>query len=798
MRQMTASPSTTTGTGLRRCCSTSCSGPSDARMVAGRSATPVRGATDPEEAEAGSPPRGGEADGDGTATRTTRPRLAFAEHVGADAGHGAGELGLGRRPPELSARSSRALAVAGPGVIALRALARICGGVQRARRCDVRTAAARIAWAFRNLFNAPEPMAIVRGVKEQDAIARVPYWRQVLHYSIEGCLQAVLDEYLHIVRESQGLVDEAPLDVAEAVAGVLTEALSLRTASLRTDSPQSIARATRVTMERRRMRAHYALRFGDERAETGQTLTRAASVREAFNSPFWPFVVATTSMGQEGLDFHCYCHAVVHWNLPSNPVDLEQREGRVHRYKGHAVRKNVALRYGLGGALARRRERPVVRPVGAALRARAHRPRPRRDRPRPVLGVSRRRAARASSATCRRCRSAAISARLEALLRSLVVYRAAIGQPRQQDLVEYLLSAPARRRGRGGRRRTADRSDPAQCRCSDTHESTEGEPMKGLPPGPIEPLDLAVACCLYKEMTSYARSLDRLREAVGPTLDLRSDDHRAALLQFLNDWGCRNLAKAWHERASHALEVWFSGSRAWLDLLPDDIGDFDSVRLGEVARAFDLLSDANAAEKTRQGVDLQVSFGPTATSKSLFALRPNMLPAWDGPMRKAFGYDERWGGICPLRWGRARKSPRPTCVSRSGDLSSPACQRNWDDRRTRRWRSSSSSTTGSRLPGACRCRAARCFVSGSRGVTRPDSSALGDRVSAPAGQTVSGVHRVIRSAGRCGRRTRAATRARRGASTPLRSRPPTTSASRAPPRRRRGAFRPPPSSLPPC
>jgi hypothetical protein len=32
----------------------------------------------------------------------------------------------------------------------------------------------------------------------------------------------------------------------------------------------------------------------------------------------------------------------MHWNLPSNPVDLEQREGRVHRYKGHAVRKNVA------------------------------------------------------------------------------------------------------------------------------------------------------------------------------------------------------------------------------------------------------------------------------------------------------------------------------------------------------------------------------------------------------------------------------------------------------------------------
>src|SRR5699024_11013379 len=38
-----------------------------------------------------------------------------------------------------------------------------------------------------------------------------------------------------------------------------------------------------------------------------------------FNSPFWPFVLASTSVGQEGLDFHTYSHAVVHWNLPPTP-----------------------------------------------------------------------------------------------------------------------------------------------------------------------------------------------------------------------------------------------------------------------------------------------------------------------------------------------------------------------------------------------------------------------------------------------------------------------------------------------
>ena len=94
----------------------------------------------------------------------------------------------------------------------------------------------------------------------------------------------------------------------------------------------------------RNMRLHLAARIGQEKSED-KGLDRAVNVREAFNSPFWPFVLVSTSVGQEGLDFHLYCHAVAHWNLPTNPVDLEQREGRVHRFKGHAVRKNVASRF---------------------------------------------------------------------------------------------------------------------------------------------------------------------------------------------------------------------------------------------------------------------------------------------------------------------------------------------------------------------------------------------------------------------------------------------------------------------
>ncbi len=89
--------------------------------------------------------------------------------------------------------------------------------------------------------------------------------------------------------------------------------------------------------------SRFALRFGGLRQD--QDDVRLPEVRAAFNSPFWPFILATTSIGQEGVDFHWWCHAVVHWNLPTNPVDFEQREGRVSRYKGHAIRKNVAEKF---------------------------------------------------------------------------------------------------------------------------------------------------------------------------------------------------------------------------------------------------------------------------------------------------------------------------------------------------------------------------------------------------------------------------------------------------------------------
>lgn len=92
-----------------------------------------------------------------------------------------------------------------------------------------------------------------------------------------------------------------------------------------------------------RMRTEFAAAFMEDEGD-GRNANRRDNLRRAFNSPFRPFVLVSTSIGQEGLDFHAYCRKVVHWNLPTNPIDLEQREGRVNRYDSLALRQNLAAR----------------------------------------------------------------------------------------------------------------------------------------------------------------------------------------------------------------------------------------------------------------------------------------------------------------------------------------------------------------------------------------------------------------------------------------------------------------------
>jgi hypothetical protein len=258
----------------------------------------------------------------------------WAEHVTQAKRLSEGNPDLGRMPDDLLDVLVD-LALAGPGVVALRSMTRVASAHIPVSDLDLRVQAATVAWAFRSLFNVPEVVALLRGLNRD-----IPYWRQVLAYSAAGGLQAVMDEYSHVLREALGLLNPEATDTIKKLAEGMRAAIQIRPAQLKVDDIQPTPEGIQIFD--RRLRTHFALRYGDHRSDDDRRQMRKEQVREAFNSPFWPFVLVSTSVGQEGLDFHLYCHAVVHWNLPGNPVDLEQREGRVHRYKGHAVRKNVA------------------------------------------------------------------------------------------------------------------------------------------------------------------------------------------------------------------------------------------------------------------------------------------------------------------------------------------------------------------------------------------------------------------------------------------------------------------------
>lgn len=253
-----------------------------------------------------------------------------------------GAAPLGRRPRNLVRLLAKA-AVAGPGNCAYRALRRTASGP--VSEAQLRRAAFHVARGFQSLFNQGEAAAAVQ--LEHPGRKRV-FWDQALDYCIGGNLQAVLDEHLHFEADGLAMFDGDDDEKLEMAATAVHSALTLRRASIDVRGLNRRRRSEGRGDDVVRLRCRHGARFAEIKEESGE-VSRLDAVRGAFNSPFRPFVLASTAVGQEGLDFHPWCHAIVHWNLPRSPVELEQREGRVHRYKGHAVRLNVASAIGLSG-----------------------------------------------------------------------------------------------------------------------------------------------------------------------------------------------------------------------------------------------------------------------------------------------------------------------------------------------------------------------------------------------------------------------------------------------------------------
>ncbi|HEY5557726.1 helicase-related protein [Acetobacterium sp.] len=207
--------------------------------------------------------------------------------------------------------------------------------------------AAELAKSLIDRFNTLEWSAVVDCYfGEEDSAV---FWKNVLKYCKDGNLQSVLDEYAHMLTDSNGLTNVKNKE--ESIHNLMVEGLDIRSASYNVDTWNALKKRSSGTEGRKgssalNMRSHYAVGFYQDKGQKESGYDRKASVRNSFNSPFRPFVLASTSIGQEGLDFHYYCRKIMHWNLPSNPIDLEQREGRINRFKCLAIRKNIADKYG--------------------------------------------------------------------------------------------------------------------------------------------------------------------------------------------------------------------------------------------------------------------------------------------------------------------------------------------------------------------------------------------------------------------------------------------------------------------
>ena len=149
---------------------------------------------------------------------------------------------------------------------------------------------------------------------------------------------------------------------------------------------------------------------------------------------------------------------------------------------------------------------------------------------------------------------------------------------------------------------------------------------------------IAVASLLFNSLTPYNASLGDFKSTTGDRLDLLIEEHRDALMHWLNAWGCRHLSRDQHQVASKGILDWCQNNCATLFSDETPLWQLEDQEIDIAANAYGSLKDMIGARHYGHGNKLEAHIGPTAASKILFAIRPKALMPWDDAMRKHFGY----------------------------------------------------------------------------------------------------------------------------------------------------------------
>jgi hypothetical protein len=186
-----------------------------------------------------------------------------------------------------------------------------------------------------------------------------------------------------------------------------------------------------------------------------------------------------------------------------------------------------------------------------------------------------------------------------------------------------------------------------------THDLSTGLRFAVVIPDAPSLDDLRVSAKTFNGYANPDRSWARFCELTAPAVDLARAEHRAALHEWLNAWGCRVRYPRPEEPLAfdEGIAAWWAQWAARLPQAP--LVDLDDGQVDELSAAFGALSATTVAPPPRGR-----TLGPTAAAKALYALVPAAAMPWDAAIAAklhgardaaAFGRHLRLG----RQWARA-------------------------------------------------------------------------------------------------------------------------------------------------
>ena len=151
--------------------------------------------------------------------------------------------------------------------------------------------------------------------------------------------------------------------------------------------------------------------------------------------------------------------------------------------------------------------------------------------------------------------------------------------------------------------------------------------------------DLAFTSHVYNYFTNYNNDYKELQFQTTSVIDLNKLEHRNSLIDWLNQWGCRQFAVEYHKFASKQIKLWYEQYKDELISGKKMLWNLSESDYKKTADIFDTLTNIIASKRKRGNNFSDIRIGPTGASKILFALQPNSMIPWDEPIRKTLKHN---------------------------------------------------------------------------------------------------------------------------------------------------------------